>query len=266
MAVRRAILAGEGALPGLLAEAGEALVVRLQGARPDLPETCETLDAGVETLGALYDVLRARGVTQLCLAGALSRGRLSRIGGEVDAGGRRFVEALAALGPGGGDDRALRMVIGLLEDEGFEVVGAHDIRPDLLASDGPIAGCPDAAQRAAAGRARAVLDTLGAVDVGQGAVASSQGVLGIETMQGTDAMLDFVARTAPGSRGVLVKRPKPGQELRADMPAIGPDTVQRAAEAGLSGICVAAGGTLVLGRASVVEAAEAHGLTLWAEA
>ena len=90
-------------------------------------------------------------------------------------------------------------------------------------------------------------------------------MLGIETLQGTDAMLRFVAETAPGSGGVLVKRAKPGQDLRVDMPAIGPDTVALAADAGLSGIEVQAGHVLLLDPDSgAALPAQTHGIALWA--
>jgi DUF1009 family protein len=141
------------------------------------------------------------------------------------------------------------------------VVGAHALRPDLVAEAGCLAGGPLPGDVA---RARAVLDALGPLDVGQAAVAARGQVLGIETLQGTDAMLDFVARTAPGSGGVLVKRPKPGQDLRFDMPAIGPDTVRHAAAAGLAGIEIAAGRVLLLDRDAVLAACAETGLSLWA--
>ena len=77
-------------------------------------------------------------------------------------------------------------------------------------------------------------------------------------------MLAFVAETVPGSCGVLVKRAKPGQDLRVDMPVIGPDTVARAAAAGLSGIELQAGHVLLLDPPSVRDACAARGLNLWA--
>jgi DUF1009 family protein len=100
-------------------------------------------------------------------------------------------------------------------------------------------------------------------------VADGQ-VLGVETAQGTDAMLHFVMQTPDALRhrakGVLVKLPKPGQDLRVDMPAIGPDTIRRAAEAGLAGIIIAAGQVLLIDRAATLADVEAAGLFLRAEA
>ena len=116
----------------------------------------------------------------------------------------------------------------------------------------------------------AILGALAPVDVGQGCVVAGGLCLGIETLQGTDALLRFVAATPEAlrgdRRGVLVKRPKDGQDLRVDMPAIGPATVQAAAEAGLEGIAIEAGRVLLIDRPALVEACEATGLFLLAEA
>jgi DUF1009 family protein len=143
----------------------------------------------------------------------------------------------------------------------------------LLAPDGAFAGpAPDEAAQADIARARELAAAIGALDVGQGAVVAQGVCLGLETIQGTDALLDFVAATPQrlrpesGRAGVLYKGPKPGQDWRMDLPAIGPETVRRAADAGLAGIAVRAGGVLVLGREATVAAAERAGLFLWGEA
>ena len=89
-----------------------------------------------------------------------------------------------------------------------------------------------------------------------------QGVaLGVETVEGTDALLRRCAglRRA-GAGGVLVKLAKTGQERRVDLPTIGATTVRVAAEAGLRGIAVEAHAALVVGRAAVVREADARGL------
>ena len=81
-------------------------------------------------------------------------------------------------------------------------------------------------------------------------------------MEGTDALVKrcaaFVERDAPG--GVLVKCSKPGQERRADLPAIGVSTVETAVQAGLRGIALEAGGALIIERDAVVAAADRGGI------
>ena len=104
---------------------------------------------------------------------------------------------------------------------------------------------------------------MGAADVGQATVIQDGLVLGVEALEGTDALL---ARCGPlrrqGPGGVLVKLRKPGQERRADLPTIGVATVEAAAQAGLRGIAVEAGGTLVVDAPAVTDAADRAGLFL----
>jgi DUF1009 family protein len=149
-----------------------------------------------------------------------------------------------------GDDAILREVLALFEEQGFEIVSAAQIDPSL-----PLAPKAHWGRKASkieisdAARAYELIQILAPMDVGQGAVVASNLTLGIETLQGTDAMLDFVSRTPEHlrrSEGVLVKCPKSGQDLRIDMPTIGLQTVENAIKAGLAGIAVPAGEVLVL--------------------
>ena len=254
----RAILAGAGALPGLLLKAEIAFVVQFKGVVIDR-HNAPPIKARFEQLGKLFDDLREKEVTEVCLAGAMGRPNLDPVAFDPFTASKMpmLMEAM-----GKGDDALLRAIIRLIESEGFTVVAAHDIRPDLVAEPGVIAGKP--VKPADAARARAVLEALGPLDVGQGAVAAKGQVLGIETLQGTDALLDFVARTAPKSGGIFAKRPKAGQDLRVDMPAIGPDTIRKAAAAGLAGIEIAPNEVLLLDRAGIEAACAETGLNLWA--
>ena len=258
----RAILSGAGRLPALLLEAGPAHIVQFDGV-PTAGLDAPVIKARFEQLGSLFEALRAEGVSELCLAGAMARPVLDPASFDP-----RTVELMPRILPTltRGDDALLSTIVAILEDEGFKIMGAHDIRPDLLAEEGILAGMVSDAKRSDAARARMVLEALSPLDVGQVAVVSNGQVLGIETKPGTDAMLEFVAKNAPSSGGVLVKRAKTGQDLRVDMPAIGPDTIRRADEAGLSGLCIEAGGVLVLDQSEVITEAEARGIALWAEA
>ncbi|WP_323764672.1 LpxI family protein [Marinovum sp.] len=261
-----AILAGRGAMPSALAEAyPQATCVTFEGVETPVPR----VDAHhrFEAFGALLADLKARGVARLVLAGGVGRPPL-------DPG--RFDPFMQALAPRllsalqGGDDALVRLVISVFEEAGFAVVGAHELLPELTATPGLLAGsAPDEAAQADIARARAILAALSPLDVGQAAVVDTGIALGIETQQGTDAMLRFVAGasdTLRGTGGVLVKRPKLGQDLRVDMPAIGPETVRGAARAGLKGIAIAAGQVVLIERQALISAAEEAGLFLLAEA
>ncbi|MCG6903079.1 MAG: UDP-2,3-diacylglucosamine diphosphatase LpxI [Rhodobacter sp.] len=264
---RLAILAGQGALPQMIAAAHpDALFVHFQGLSVDLPQN-QTLETSYERFGEMFDGLRAAGVTELVFAGSLARPALNPA--NFDARMMQLAPAFMAA-MAGGDDALLRAVITAFEAEGFVVKGAHELVAGLTAAPGLLAGPnPSQADLADADRARAILLALGPLDVGQGAVVADGQALGVETAQGTDAMLGFVAATPDKlrarTRGVLVKAPKPGQDLRIDMPAIGPGTVDAAASAGLAGIVINAGEVLLLDRSETLKAAETAGLFLLAQ-
>jgi DUF1009 family protein len=253
----RAIIAGAGALPGLLADAGPALTVRFEGAPGGTAGA--DLVARFERLGKLFAELKARRVSELCLAGAMQRVSFDQA--LLDPTTAVLLPRLAAA-MGQGDDALLRSIVTMFEEQGFAILGAQHLRPDLVARAGVLAG--QHGSQADGARARAVLAALGPLDVGQAVVAAGGQILGIETLQGTDALLRFVAQSAPGSGGVLVKRAKPGQDLRVDMPAIGPETIRLCAEAGLSGIELQSDHVLLLDPAAVRAACEAHHINLWA--
>ena len=139
--------------------------------------------------------------------------------------------------------------------------GAHEIAPDLTVPEGLFAGPqPSHAALQDTERGADILSALSPVDVGQGCVVAGGLCLGIETIQGTDALLEFVAQTPKhlrrGARGVFVKAPKRGQDLRVDMPAIGPETLRNAARAGVEGIVLQAGSVLIVDTKSVLQEAE----------
>jgi DUF1009 family protein len=161
-----------------------------------------------------------------------------------------------------GDDKLLSVLIAEIESEGFNVVGADDILHDLLVAEGVLGRHrPDDIAQSDIARGVEVARALGAVDVGQAVVVQQGIVLGVEAIEGTDALIARAAavrREGPG--GVLVKIKKPGQERRADLPTIGRSTVDAAAGAGLRGIAVEAGATLVIGRETLVAAADAAGI------
>lgn len=268
---KTAIIAGQGALPGLLVQALDRQgtpfrVAEMDGFPASVPGF-EPLRFRIERLVPLMDRLADEGVTRVTFAGAVRRPRLEP---EVfDARTAALVpRLLAALQTG--DDGALRFVIGLFEEFGFQVVGADEIAPDLVPGPGLLAGAPSDADERDAARAAAIVAGLGALDLGQGAVVAQGLCLAVESLPGTDAMLDFVAlhakRLLPdpkGAKGLLYKAPKPGQDRRIDLPALGPDTVRAAARAGLGGIAWAAGSVLLLERPAMVAEAEAAGLFLW---
>jgi UDP-2,3-diacylglucosamine hydrolase len=168
----------------------------------------------------------------------------------------------------GGDDYLLSGVGRMFEGAGFRMLGAHEVAPEITASFGALGrASPDRAAEDDIARGFALLAATSAFDVGQAAVVSGRRVLAVEAAEGTDAMLDRVAAmresgriTLAAGRGVLVKAPKRRQDRRFDLPSIGPDTVARAARAGLAGVAVIAGATIVADPQRLIEAADRAGL------
>ena len=260
-----AILSGGGALPVLIAKAHpDAMRVVFEGVPHDMPTPFEL--HSIAKMGGIWTALKEAGVTRVVFAGGLARPALNPA--EMDAGMLSIAERLMAAMQQG-DDALLRLIIAVFEEQGFEVVAAHGLLPELCASEGLIGGPqPDEAAMRDAEMAKEILAALASVDVGQGAVVAAGLCLGIETLQGTDALLKFVADTPDKLRrgkGVLVKAPKAGQDLRMDMPAVGPDTVRNAAAAGLAGIVVAAGNVLLLDPAALKVALDETGLFLFGQ-
>jgi DUF1009 family protein len=164
----------------------------------------------------------------------------------------------------GGDDHILGSGVKLIEEQGFRVLGAHEVAPEILVPEG-LLGAAQVSDRDRADIALG-LDYLRATspfDVGQAVVVTGKHVLAVEAAEGTDQMLARVADmrangrvSTPVGSGVLVKAPKLGQDLRFDMPSIGPLTVDGVARAGLAGIAVVAGSTIVAEPAQLIAAAD----------
>ncbi|MFN3954561.1 MAG: LpxI family protein [Pararhodobacter sp.] len=263
---RLALIAGAGELPAELTAALETppLVCALEGVAP--AGLAVERAFRIERLAPFMRQLADEGIAGVVFAGAMQRPKLDPA---------LFDRETAALVPRmmammqGGDDALLRGVIALFEEYDLPVQGLAVLAPQLLAGTGVLGARPPCdAEAADAARGLAILEALAPVDVGQGCVVCAGQCLGIEALYGTDALLTDVARNrplrAPAQGGVFVKRAKRGQDLRVDLPTIGPDTIAAAAMAGLSGICLQAGHVVVLRRAEVLACAEAAGLALWA--
>jgi UDP-2,3-diacylglucosamine hydrolase len=164
----------------------------------------------------------------------------------------------------GGDDKLLSGVAGVAESGGLRVVGVKDVAPELFVPAGVLGRHrPSERDREDMQRALKVIAALGPFDVGQAAVVANGNVLAVEAAEGTDHMLGRIAElrrlgrvTSPPGLGVLVKAPKPGQDRRFDLPSIGPRTIEHAARAGLAGLAVAAGSTMIAEPEAVIATAD----------
>ncbi|WP_306119941.1 MULTISPECIES: UDP-2,3-diacylglucosamine diphosphatase LpxI [unclassified Roseitalea] len=266
------IIAGGGAIPlhiaELLAERrAQFVVIMLDGNADERLAAFEHGRFGLGQPGPIVRHLRDRGVRTVVLVGSVSgRPDIGQL--RPDLTTLRFLRHYLA-GRGRGDDALLRMVVGILQSEGFAVAGVHELEPDLLAPVGPLGRRPVAKGEATALEVGArAAHALGAIDAGQAVVVIGRRVVALEGAEGTDAMLERVADLRGAGRlsnrkgGVLVKLRKPGQDMRVDLPTIGVGTVQRAAAARLAGIAVHGENTLIVDRQATIEAADAAGLFL----
>jgi UDP-2,3-diacylglucosamine hydrolase len=302
-----ALIAGTGALPGLLADAlvqaGDPPVIcEMAGFEPDVRADLPRLRFRIETLGTLLATLKTAGVTRICMAGAVRRPVIDATA--IDALTAPLVPALQAF-MAKGDDGTLRGIIAILEGHGFRVVGADQIAPELLPPAGVLTRHgPSAVDLADAEAASQEIVKMGLADLGQACVVRAGIVVAREAEAGTDAMLAGLCDRSPQMQsqgdpllwaidqvsdlisgaadwlaandelgrssartgdlaGVLFKAPKPGQDRRADLPVIGPQTAMLAAEAGLTGIVIAAGGVMVIDQPQVVSILDGQGMFLW---
>jgi DUF1009 family protein len=168
----------------------------------------------------------------------------------------------------GGDDRLLSGIAKLFEEHGFRLIGAHEVAPEILVTEGPLGLIkPTSAHLQDIARGFELIAAITAFDVGQAVVVANNRVLAIEAAEGTDQMLDRIAALRangrlkiPENTGVLIKAPKPTQDRRIDLPSVGPRTVEKAAQAKLAGIALAAGETVIAEPLRVAEAADRAGL------
>lgn len=263
------ILAGGGPYPRRVADAwvkkgGEVFVVCIRDfADPGLFNGYPVMVERIGAAGSIISRLRAEGVTKLCLSGRARRPSILSLLPDAWT-----AKAIARVGRSafGGDDTLLRAAMNVLREEGFEIIGPMHILGGILAEAGLVAGPePDAMARQDIARGIAVLSALSPQDVGQAVVVQQGLVLGVEAIEGTDALLARAGeqrRDGPG--GVLVKLPKLGQEMRVDAPVIGPVTVAGAVAAGLRGIAIEALGTVIADKPETLQAAADAGLFIYA--
>ncbi|MBL8662820.1 MAG: UDP-2,3-diacylglucosamine diphosphatase LpxI [Candidatus Odyssella sp.] len=259
-----AIIAGGGALPGIVVqacrEAGRPFFVLAIEGQAD-PAALAGVPHAWCRMGAAAKgekILREFDPQEVVFVGKVRRPSLK----ELRPDWRALKVIVKATVRALGDDGLLRAIVREFEAEGVRVVGPHELVKDLLAVEGVYGRIkPDRQARIDIARGMDAAKAIGALDIGQAAVVQQGVVLGLEAIEGTDALVaraGALQRKGPG--GVLVKAPKPGQERRIDLPGVGVETVEAVAKAGLRGIAVEAGGALIIDRAKVAARADALGV------
>jgi len=265
-----AIVAGGGGFPAAVAEAAQAqgrtiLLLLMTGFADPSLERFPHIWFRLGSLGTVAAKARAAGVRDVVMVGTLTRPRLRDLG--LDWTMVRLLPRIARLLKGG-DNHLLSGVLALVAEQGFRLVGAHEVVPGLLLPEGQLGKiAPTPTQSSDIALGLQVIRTLGPFDVGQGVIVVEGLVAAVEAAEGTDAMLARYGAMRESGRlrfsrgkGALVKAPKPQQDRRVDLPSLGPGTVAEAAKAGLAGIAFEAGGVIVPDPQELIRAADAAGL------
>ena len=265
--VKLGIIAGSGSLPRTmmhacaqsgrpffllaLEDAADAETIALAGSHT------ESIRLGA--IGKAIDLLRAEACEELVMAGKVHRPKISAIRPDL-----KGAKLLARVGTQllTGDNQLLSGIVAFLEEEGFRVVGADNVMRELLAPEGMIGSIyPDKRSQADIEFGAKIARGIGALDIGQSVVVQNHVVIGVEAIEGTDKLMERCAALKPDERGgVLIKVKKPQQDSRVDLPTIGVSTIERAAAAGLAGIAIEAGATLIIDRRDVARRADALGV------
>jgi len=267
------VIAGGGELPVVLAEHLAAtqrqyFIARIEGSADPALDAHPGATIGLGLMGARMAALRTEACDAITLIGQVARPDLATL--QLDDVAMQMMPAIVAA-MSKGDDALLRAVLTEHEAAGFHVIGVDEAMTDLLAPAGVWGAVqPNGKNLKDIKKAANVAAAVGAFDIGQGVIVCDGLVLTVEAQEGTDAMLKRAAElplvirgSADRRRGVLVKRPKPIQERRIDLPTIGVRTVEGAARAGLAGIAVEAGGALAVRRADIIAAADREGLFVY---
>jgi DUF1009 family protein len=265
-----AIIAGSGSVPLHVAAAATAggrpvFILGVEGEADDAIAAYDHAWLNWGQVGSVPKMLGERGAREVVLVGGIKvRPDLTRL--KLDFATLAVAKEILAIAAGG-DDEVLSSVIAFIEKRGLRVIGAHEVATDLVAGPGPIgARRPGMANRDDIRLALRAARTIGMLDAGQAAVVVNRHPIALEGTEGTDRMLERVRelRQTRGAwtdrTGVLAKCAKPHQDLRIDMPAIGPRTIDAVAAAGLAGVAVEAGRVMITEREETIRRADAAGL------
>lgn len=263
------VICGSGLLPRLIVEELESRNVAVEllvlpGVRLEWLLDRSATEIGLGNFVRVLTERWNRGARHLVLAGAVKRPK-------YQTSNERQILGDAPVDLAAGDDEVLGALLAQIAAIGFDIQGAHQVLPELLVEASQLTSfVPSRDDRQDVERASQIVHQLGLVDVGQAAVVVQGLCVAVETATGTDDMLGRSIDSLPlvrpkqdGARGVLYKAPKPNQDLRVDLPTIGPETVRLAASAGLAGIAFEAGGVLLLERQTSVNLADRAGMFMW---
>lgn len=259
------LIAGNGRFPFLVLDAARsqgidmAVIAIKEEASPELErETTRVHWVSLGELSKTIELLKQEGVTQAVMAGQVKHNKIfSSIRPDW-----KLAKLLFSL-PRKNTDSLIGAVARVLEDEGIRLVDSTLFLKPLLPDAGVLTQRKPNEHEAAdmaygLGLARHIADK----DIGQTVVISDGACVAVEAMEGTDEAIERAARLAPGKPLVVVKVSKPRQDMRFDVPVIGPSTIVQMKAAGATALGIDAGRTLLFDRANLMEMAEAAGIAI----
>lgn len=264
------ILAGNGTLPLYIAKRTQAsgrdvFIVGIEGTTSKDIENYPHIWVKWGEVDKLFKSLKNAKVEELLFIGGVARPKFKDI--HFDFGMIRNLPFVFSLTMGG-DDTILTNIVNFVEKKGLKIVGAHQIAPELTAAGGQLTNkSPSKVDMKDIRKGIRTVLALGEMDIGQGAVVAREYVLCVEAAEGTDNMLKRAKELSQWGKGwlnkrhgVLVKLPKPNQELRIDMPTIGPRTIELIADAGLNGLAIVEGRVLMSQKEETIKLANKLGI------
>lgn len=267
------IFAGRGSLPKELAEhlksiGHEPFIVGIEGEVEPWIEDYNYQLFVWGKLGKFFKHLKINNIKQVVFAGGVTRPKLRFR--DMDWGGVVSLSRVMAFMVGG-DNSLFKGLIKLFDKHDVQVVGAHEVMPELLTPTGIFFGKkPSKKAMHNIDKAFEACKALGALDIGQAAVAVGGRVVAVEGIEGTDGMLERIAQMRAsgrlyedGTHGVLVKTMKPEQDMRADLPSIGPQTIEAIINAGLKGVAIESSHSFILEREKTIEKAKEAGVFIY---
>ncbi len=259
---RLGLIAGNGQFPLIFcaaarAEGVEVIAVAHQGETPQAisDHASHVTWVRVGELGKIITTFHEAGVTQAVMAGGIYKtGAMTQI--QPDARGVAFISKLPSLK----DDVILRGVAQELEGEGITIVESTRFLSSLVPQEGILTRAePDVQQWQDIRLGVAVAKEIGRWDIGQSVVVKRGTVLAVEGVEGTNAAIRR-GGTLSGEGGIVVKVSKPQQDLRFDVPAVGPDTITVMHEVKAAVLAIEAGKTLMIERSTLLARAQEMGI------
>ncbi len=257
-----AIIAGGGALPEIVyQELSDPYVIGFEGMPCSLSDRAKFHN--FNRLGYFFEDLNARSISSVVMVGHMKRPLLDETKFDEFSKARSHLIFNAMQQ---GDDTLLKYIISLFLEANITPIGAHEVVRNLTLKAGVYTGSADNVNVDDVRRADEILEKTSCLDIGQSVVVEAGQVLGIETVQGTEQLLSYVRDTSNALRrvgvGVLVKREKTNQDLRVDMPTIGPETIRQVYDAKLAAVIISPHKVIVLNQDECFRLCEELSLSL----